>query len=58
MDEETYEQFALPHAELEDALPYMQPSTSVQMLVVDGKPSGRAASRVGRARRSPRPSRA
>ena len=40
MDEETFEQFSLPHAELEDALPYMQPSTSVQMLVVGGKPSG------------------
>ena len=40
MDEETYEQFSLPHAELEDALPYMQPSSSVQMLVVGGKPSG------------------
>src|SRR6266852_6245782 len=40
MDEETFEQFGLPHAELEDALPYMQPSTSLQMLVVGGKPSG------------------
>ena len=40
MDEATYEQFALPHAELEEALPYMQPSTSVQILVVGGKPSG------------------
>jgi elongation factor P len=40
MDEETFEQFALPHAELEDAIPYMQPSTTVQMLVVGGKPSG------------------
>jgi elongation factor P len=40
MDEETYEQFSLPHGELEDALPYMQPSTSVQILVVGGKPSG------------------
>src|SRR6266542_4061330 len=40
MDEETYEQFALPHAELAGALPYMQPSSSVQMLVVGGKPSG------------------
>ena len=38
MDEETYEQFGLPHAELEDALPYMQPSSTVQMLVVGGKP--------------------
>jgi elongation factor P len=40
MDEETYEQFSLPRAELEEALPYMQPSTSVQILVVGGKPSG------------------
>ena len=40
MDEETFEQFSLPHGELEDALPYMQPSTSVQILVVGGKPSG------------------
>ena len=40
MDEETFEQFSLPHAELEDALPYMLPSTSVQILVVGGKPSG------------------
>jgi elongation factor P len=40
MDEETYEQFSLPLGELEDALPYMQPSTSVQILVVGGKPSG------------------
>src|ERR671932_1322645 len=30
MDEATYEQFSLPHAELEEALPYMQPSTSGQ----------------------------
>ena len=27
MDEETYEQFGLPHAAVADALPYMQPST-------------------------------
>jgi elongation factor P len=40
MDEATYEQFSLPHAEVDDALPYMQPSTSVQILVVDGKPTG------------------
>ena len=26
MDEETYEQFALPRADLEDELPFMQPS--------------------------------
>ena len=40
MDEETYEQFALPHSELEAELPYMQPSSSVQVLRVNGKPSG------------------
>ena len=40
MDEEMYDQFTLPSASLADALPFMQPSTSVQMLVVDGKPSG------------------
>src|SRR6186997_2720353 len=39
MDEETFEQFALPTAELSAELPYMQPSTSVQILQVDGKPS-------------------
>jgi elongation factor P len=39
MDAETYEQFALPHADLTDALPYMQPNASVQVLSVNGKPS-------------------
>jgi elongation factor P len=40
MDESTYEQFALPHADVGDELRYIPPSTSVQMLEVDGKPSG------------------
>src|SRR5919201_497436 len=40
MDEQTYEQFALPHGELADELPFMQPSSSVQVLAVNGKPSG------------------
>ena len=40
MDEETYEQFGLPHAEVADELAYLPPSSSVQMLQVDGKPSG------------------
>ena len=40
MDQETFEQFSLPHAEVDDALPYMQPSSSVQILVVGDKPSG------------------
>ena len=39
MDSETYEQFSLPHSELEDELPFMQPNATVQMLAVDGKPS-------------------
>ena len=40
MDEETYEQMHLPHASVEDALEFLQPSSSVQLLMVDGKPSG------------------
>jgi elongation factor P len=40
MDEETYEQLHLPHASVEDELPYLQPSSSVQVLFVGGKPSG------------------
>jgi elongation factor P len=39
MDEETYDQFSLPHADLADELPYMQPNTTVQILSVNGKPS-------------------
>jgi elongation factor P len=39
MHEETYEQFSLPHAELADELPYLQPNTTVQILEVNGKPS-------------------
>src|SRR5438045_2628625 len=40
MDSETYEQFAVPHADLEDELPFMQPNATVQVLAVKGKPSG------------------
>ncbi|HEY8028661.1 MAG TPA: elongation factor P [Gaiellaceae bacterium] len=39
MDSESYEQFSVPHADLEEALPFMQPNATVQVLVVDGKPS-------------------
>ena len=39
MDEESYEQFAVPHGDLEAELPYMQPNASVQVMVVNGKPS-------------------
>jgi len=40
MDEETYEQTSLPRSTVEDALEFMQPSSSVQMLLVNGKLSG------------------
>jgi elongation factor P len=40
MDEDTYEQMPLPRAIVEDALEFMQPSSSVQMLLVNGQPSG------------------
>jgi elongation factor P len=40
MDEETFEQFGLPHAEVADELAFLPPSSSVQMLQVNGKPSG------------------
>jgi len=39
MDSVTYEQFSVPHADLEDELPFMQPNATVQVLAVDGKPS-------------------
>jgi len=39
MDEETYEQFSLSHAELEEELPFMQPTATVQVMVVNGSPS-------------------
>lgn len=40
MDEETFEQFGLPHAEVAAELAYLAPSSSVQMLTVDGRPAG------------------
>src|SRR5213078_4401738 len=40
MDEDTYEQTSLPRNTVENALEFMQPSSSVQMLVVNGSPSG------------------
>ena len=40
MDEDTYEQLALPRESVEDALPFMQPSTSWQVLFVGGSPTG------------------
>ncbi|MGH3137562.1 MAG: elongation factor P [Gaiellaceae bacterium] len=40
MDEETYDQFGLARADVADELAYLVPSSTVQMLAVDGKPAG------------------
>jgi elongation factor P len=40
MDTETYDQFSLSRDAVSDALPYLEPSSSVQMLWVDGRPAG------------------
>ncbi len=40
MDEENYEQITLPRASVADELQYLQPSSSVPMLAVDGRPAG------------------
>jgi elongation factor P len=40
MEEDTYEQFSLPRESIADDLEFLPPSTSVQILTVDGKPAG------------------
>jgi elongation factor P len=40
MDSETYEQTALARESVADAIDFMEPSSSVQMLTVDGRPAG------------------
>jgi elongation factor P len=40
MDAETYEQLSLPREAVEEALPFMQASTSWQVLFVGGAPTG------------------
>ena len=40
MDEDTYEQLSLPRESVDDALPFMQPSTSWQVLFVGGAATG------------------
>jgi elongation factor P len=40
MDVGSYEQFTLPRGEISAELAFMQPSASVQVLAVNGKPSG------------------
>jgi elongation factor P len=40
MDEGTYEQISLPRADVSDELDFLQPSQTVQLLTVDGRPAG------------------
>jgi len=40
MDEETYEQFSLARSGIADELDFLLPSSTVQMLNVDGRPTG------------------
>jgi elongation factor P len=40
MDEQSYEQISLPRESVSDALDYLEPSSSVQLLMVDGRPAG------------------
>src|SRR3982751_6107497 len=40
MDESTYEQLSIPHAMVEDELPFMQPSSSVQVMFLGERASG------------------
>jgi elongation factor P len=40
MEEDTYEQFSLPRDSVSEELAFIPPSTSVQILTVDGKPAG------------------
>ena len=40
MDQETYEQITLARASVADALDFVAPSSSVQLLTVDGRPAG------------------
>jgi elongation factor P len=40
MDEQSYEQVSLPRESVSDALDYLEPSSSVQLLTVDGRPAG------------------
>jgi elongation factor P len=40
MDEETFEQLTLPRGDVAEELDFLQPSSTVQILVVDGSPVG------------------
>ena len=40
MDADTYDQIQLPRGTVEDELQFLEPSSTVQMLAVDGRPAG------------------
>jgi elongation factor P len=40
MDEQTYDQISLPRRDVADELAFLQPSSSVMLLTVDGRPAG------------------
>jgi elongation factor P len=40
MDEQSYEQISLRRADVADELEFLQPSSTVQLLTVDGNPAG------------------
>jgi elongation factor P len=40
MDESTYEQISLPRSDVSGELDFLQPSQTVQLLTVDGRPAG------------------
>jgi elongation factor P len=40
MEDDTYEQFSLPRKSVAEELQFIPPSTAVQILTVDGRPSG------------------
>ncbi len=40
MDEGTYDQISLPRGEVEEEMAFLQPSSSVMLLTVDGRPAG------------------
>jgi elongation factor P len=40
MDEKSYEQLNLPRESVEEALDFLEPSSTVSLLTVDGRPSG------------------
>ena len=50
MDEESYEQIALPETSMAEPLKWVKPNESVDMLYIDGNPSDIQLARLGGAR--------